>query len=270
MREFPLPALHFAHANSFPAATYRVFFNALAEHYAVGALPMHAHDPAYPVTDGWSHLQRELTDALLERHRGPVILVGHSLGGMLSLMVAKARPDLVRCVVLLDAPVVAGWRAMLLRIGKATNLDDGFSPARLSVKRRNVWADRDAAYAHFAAKPLFAIWPEQVLRDYVEHGTVEHPEGVTLRFTREIESAVYRGLPHHMGAVARGKFPVPIGFIGGTDSAECRQAGLAATRRLVRENFVHIPGGHLFPLESPALAAATTHSMIQGLLAQQT
>ena len=266
MRQSDLPALHFAHANSFPAATYGVFFAALAQRYALTALPMHAHDPTYPVTDGWTHLQRELIDALLARHSTPVILVGHSLGGMLSLMVAKARPDLVRCVVLLDAPVVAGWRALLLRVAKASNLDEGFSPARFSVKRRNLWADRDSAYTHFAAKPMFAIWPEQVLRDYVEHGTVAHPDGVTLRFTRETESAVYRSLPHRMGAVARGQFPVPVGFIGGTDSAECRQAGLAATRRLVRQNFVQIPGGHLFPLESPEVAADATHAMIERLL----
>lgn len=261
-----LPALHFAHANSFPADTYQVYFAALAAHYTVSALPLHAHNPAYPVTDGWDALQRELEDELSACHGAPVILVGHSLGGMLSLMVARARPELVRCVVLLDSPVVAGWRALLLRIAKSLDLDMAFSPARFSVKRRNHWEDTEAAYRHFAAKSMFAVWPEQVLRDYVQHGTVAGPQGVTLRFTREIESAVYRSLPHHMAAVARGKFPVPVGFVGGLDSAECKQAGLAATRRLVGENFVQIPGGHLFPMETPERAAAATHAMIQRLL----
>lgn len=261
-----LPALHFAHANSFPADTYQVYFAALAAHYSVSALPMHAHNPAYPVTDGWEALQRELQDTLSARHRAPVILVGHSLGGMLSLMVARARPDLVRCVVLLDSPVVAGWRALLLRMAKALEVDMAFSPARLSVKRRNHWPDIEAAYRHFAAKPIFAIWPEQVLRDYVQHGTVAYPGGVTLRFTREIESAVYRSLPHHLGTVARGEFPVAVGFVGGIDSAECKQAGLAATRNLVGANFVQIPGGHLFPMETPERAAAATHAMIERLI----
>ena len=260
------PILHFAHANSFPADTYRVFFAALAPHYDITALPVHAHDPRYPVRDGWAELRQELEDGIRARHREPVILVGHSLGGMLSLMLAKARPQLVRCVVLLDSPVVAGWRALLLRTAKATALDMRFSPARFSIRRRNVWPDAESAFAHFASKPMFAIWPEQVLRDYVEHGLIPHPQGVTLRFTREIESAVYRGLPHRMGRVVRGKYPVPIGFVGGLDSAECRQAGLAATRRLVGKNFVQIPGGHLFPMEAPEAAAGATHTMIQSLL----
>lgn len=260
------PILHFVHANSYPAGTYRVFFDHLGKHYDVRALPMHAHNPNYPVSNGWSALACELIDELKARYREPVILVGHSMGGMLSLMVAKARPDLVRCVVLLDSPVVAGWRATLLRFAKRFGVDKKFSPAQFSEKRRNFWPDLQSAYEHYAAKPMFAVWPPEVLRDYVEHGLVPHPEGVTLRFTRETETAVYRSLPHHIGRMVRRSYPVPIGFIGGVDSAECRQAGLGATKRLVGRHFTQIAGGHLFPMESPATAANAVHGMVQSLL----
>lgn len=261
------PYLHFAHANSYPAGTYRVFFEHLQQHYEVQALDMHAHNPAYPVTNGWPRLVEELIDELQSRYREPVILVGHSLGGMLSLMAAKARPDLVRCVVLLDSPVVAGWRAMLLRVAKKIGADKKFSPARFSEHRRNHWPDEEAAYQHYAAKPMFAAWPEAVLRDYIAYGVEPHPGGgVTLRFTRETETAVYRSLPHHLGRLVRRGFPVPVGFVGGKDSVECRQAGLLATRRLVGRHFRQIPGGHLFPMESPALAAGALHEMIKSLL----
>jgi pimeloyl-ACP methyl ester carboxylesterase len=260
------PIIHFVHANSYPAATYRVFFEELKENYDVQALDMHAHNPEYPVTNGWAALTRELIDELTTRYDEPVILVGHSMGGMLSLMGAKARPDLVRCVVLLDSPVVTGWRAVLLRIAKRTGLDKKFSPARSSEKRRNLWPDAEAAYQHYAAKPIFAAWPPEVLRDYVEHGLVAHPQGVTLRYTREKETAVYRSLPHHIGKLTRRGFPVPVGFIGGVDSVECRQAGLAATRQLVGRHFAQVPGGHLFPMESPAVAANAVHRMIRSLL----
>ncbi|MDB5840806.1 MAG: alpha/beta hydrolase [Herminiimonas sp.] len=257
--------IHFVHANSFPADTYRVFLSHLRQHYSVEALPMHAHNPKYPVRDGWQDLMQELLDELIARHREPVILVGHSMGGMLSLMAAKARPDLVRAVVMLDSPVVAGWRAILLQVAKSVGIDKKFSPAQLSWKRRNLWPDKEAAYQHYASKAMFAAWPPEVLRDYIEHGLMPHTEGVTLRFTRETETAVYRGLPHHIGALVRKSFPVPVGFIGGADSAECRQAGLRATRRLTGKHFRIIPGGHLFPMESPAVAAKAVHQMIQGL-----
>jgi pimeloyl-ACP methyl ester carboxylesterase len=256
--------VQFVHANSFPADTYRIFLNHLRSHYDIAALPLHAHNPDYPIENNWQALARELIDALDPRR--PAILVGHSMGGMLCLMAARARPDLVRAVVLLDAPVVAGWRALLLRIVKAVGVDRKLSPARFSENRRNVWPDRDAAYRHYAAKPLFAAWPPAVLRDYVEHGTVPSEEGVTLRFTREAETAIYRSLPDHMGSLVSGNFPVPVGFIGGADSLECRHAGLRATRRLVGRHFRKIPGGHLFPLEYPAAAAGAVHQMAQALL----
>jgi pimeloyl-ACP methyl ester carboxylesterase len=258
--------LHFVHANSYPSGTYRVFFDHLRKHYEVQALPVHAHNPAYPISNGWSALARELIDELAARYAEPVALVGHSMGGMLSLLVAKARPDLVRCVVLLDAPVVAGWRALLLRFAKRTGIDKKFSPAQFSEKRRNLWPDARAAYEHYAGKPMFAAWEPEVLQDYIEHGLLPHAEGVTLRFTREAETAVYRTLPHHIGAMVRRGFQVPVGFIGGIDSTECRQAGMAATRRLVGRHFTQLPGGHLFPMESPAATAHAVHAMIESLL----
>ena len=269
MTIMPQPILHFVHANSFPAGTYRLFFDHLRAHYDVRALPMHAHNPNYPVRDGWHELMLELIDELQAKYDQPVILVGHSFGGMLSVMAAKARPDLVRCVVMLDSPVVAGWRALLLRAAKSVGLDKKFSPAQFSMKRRKLWPDIDSAYQHYAAKPMFAAWAPEVLRDYLECGLDPHPEGVTLRFTRETETAVYSSLPHHVGALVRCGLPVPVGFIGGSDSAECRQAGMAATRRLVGRHLRLLPGGHLFPMEAPAAAAQAVHQMIQTLLSSR-
>jgi pimeloyl-ACP methyl ester carboxylesterase len=258
--------IHFSHGNSFPSGTYRVLFEHMKRHYEVHALDIHAHNPAYPVTNGWAWLERELVDELAKRYSEPVVLVGHSMGGMLSLMAAKARPDLVRAVVLLDSPVVAGWRAAVWRMIKPLGVDKRFSPAASSIKRRNVWPDEEAAFRYFVAKPTFAAWEPQVLRDYLKHGLVAHPDGLTLRFTRETETAVYRSLPHHLGAMVARSFRVPAGFIAGTDSVEIRQAGLAATRRLVGRNFMWIPGSHLFPMESPAATAKAVHKMIQTLL----
>lgn len=261
-----LPQLHFSHANSYPAGTYRKLFGLLEQHYQVQALDMHGHDPRYPVSAGWTELAQELIADLERRYTAPVILVGHSLGGMLSLLAAHQRPDLVRCVVLLDSPVVAGWRAWFVRLARNTRIGERYSPARLSSRRRKVWPDAQAAYEHFAAKHMFSIWAPQVLRDYIASGLAPHPDGVQLRFTREIESEVYRSLPHHIGALVRKGFPVPIGFIGGIDSVESRQAGLAATRKLVGRFFRQVPGGHLFPMEAPELTAQVVHEMISDLL----
>jgi pimeloyl-ACP methyl ester carboxylesterase len=256
------PILHFAHGNSFPAGTYRVFFQHLSEHYDVRSLDMHGHNPAFPVTDGWPFLVQELIDTLTKNYQGPVILLGHSLGGILAFMLADLRPDLVRCVVVLDSPLVAGWRAAFLRAAKKMGIDKKFSPARFSEKRRILWKDAEEAYQHFSSKEMFAIWPPEVLRDYIQSGLQAHPEGVSLRFTREVESEIYLTLPHHLGAIVQRGLKVPVGFVGGTESVECRQAGLDATRKLTGKHFMKIPGGHLIPMEVPMQTAQAVHEII--------
>ena len=261
------PIIHFSHGNSYPAGSYRKFFDGLSADYDIRYVDMYGHDPQYPVTDGWPKLVEHLI-ATVEGYGQPVILLGHSLGGMLSMMAAKQRPELVRCVVMLDSPVVAGWRAALLRGSKGYAWSDNFSPAKFSLKRRHVFSNAAVAHKHFSSKPMFAAWAPGVLQDYLDSGLEPHPEGVQLRFRREIETEIYRGLPHHLGRLAGGTYPVPIGFIGGTDSVELRQAGLGATRALVKSNFLEIEGGHLFPMESPAKAARLAHEMIARLLVQ--
>ena len=258
------PLLHFSHANSYPAGSYRQLFQLLGEHFDVRSVDMHGHDPAYPVDDGWAALTAELIDRL-DSYGEPAILVGHSLGGLLSLMAAYERPDLARCVVMLDSPVVAGWRAFALKWAKRAGLGERLSPAHLSRRRRTTWPDQASAYEHFASKPLFGAWAPGVLADYLDSGLAPHPDGVQLRFSREIETAIYRTLPHDLGKVLRA-YPVPAGFIGGTRSEELRQAGKRATRKLVGEHFVMVEGGHLYPMEQPALTAQLIEEMVARLL----
>jgi pimeloyl-ACP methyl ester carboxylesterase len=99
----------FSHANSFPAATYQVLFRHLeARGFQVRAPERLGHSPDYPVTDNWPHLVAELhafaEQAGVEAGE-PAWLVGHSLGGFLSVMCAARHPEVARGVLLLDSPL---------------------------------------------------------------------------------------------------------------------------------------------------------------------
>ena len=116
----------------------------------------------------------------------PVWLVGHSLGGLLSLMAACRRPDLARGLVMLDSPVITGWRAHSVAVFKHSGLIRKVSPGKVSQQRRHHWPDMASVKQHFASKPVFARWDPRVLDDYVAAGFVEAPQGgVQLRFSRE-------------------------------------------------------------------------------------
>lgn len=260
--------LLFSHANGFPVRTYRKLFGALEDEFEIRAVERYGHDPRYPVTREWPHLVDELLAELDTRMAGtgprPVWLVGHSLGGFLSLMAALRRPGCVRGVVMLDSPVIAGWRASLLRASQLLGLDERVGPAAVTRRRRTHWPDAQAVWAHFQSKPNFAIWDPEVLRDYTEHGTEPTARGAErrLRFAREVEYRIYRTLPTSLGRQVAHGAPVPVGFIAGTRSVEVRQAGLGATRRLVGQRLRFIEGGHLYPMERPLETAAAIRDLI--------
>ena len=271
----------FSHANSFPASTYAVLFRSLrARGHAVRALEKFGHDPAYPVTSNWPHLVQQLADFAapeITTHGQGAWLVGHSLGGFLSLMCAARHPMLgghpVKGVLLIDSPVLGGWRARALELAKRTQLVGSISPGKVSRQRRNAWTDAQTAFDHFARKNAFARWEPQVLRDYIDHGThddatAQGPRRV-LSFDRDVETAIYNTLPHNLDRVLR-RHPLscPVGFIGGTRSQEMKQVGMTMTQRLVgshTERLIMVDGSHLFPMERPQETAAAMDRILHAM-----
>ena len=253
------PVIVFSHGNGFPAGTYRVLFERWRRAgYLVLAPEKFGHDPRYPVTSNWPQLRDELLDFVrIHAAARRVHLVGHSMGGYLSLLAACHRPELAASVLLVDSPVVSGWRAHSVKVVKATGLVGRVSPGKVSRTRRTHWPSAADAQRHYAAKPAFARWDERVLADYIATGIEPDPAGgVRLAFTRDVETRIYNTLPHHFDSVLHRHPPAcPVGFIGGTQSAEVRQVGLAATRAVTRGRLRWIEGTHLFPMEHPEQTA---------------
>ena len=162
----------FSHANSFPAGCYNILFRSLRGHgHTVKAIDKLGHDPQYPVTSNWPHMVQQIADFAqneVAKFGKPAYLVGHSLGGFLSLMVAAQHPKLARGVVMLDSPVLGGWRAKTLELAKSTTLIGALGPGKISKQRRNSWDSAEAALAHFASKKAFALWQPKVLQDYID------------------------------------------------------------------------------------------------------
>ena len=181
--------LVFAHANGFPAGTYRTLFEAWrAAGFTVHALPKVGHDPRFPVTSNWP------------------------------------------------------------------------------PKRRQHWPSTQAAYEHFAAKPAFARWAPDVLREYISCGVEPGEHGQRLSFDRTVETAIYNTLPHQLDRVLR-RHPLqcPMAFVRGSASDEVRRVGMSATQRLAQGRVSVIEGGHLFPFEKPVETAAEVTRWITAL-----
>ena len=243
----------FAHANGFPAGTYEPIFDTWrAAGWRVEAPARFSHDARYPVTSNWPRLRDQLTDFIVANDLAGAMLVGHSLGGLVSLMAACRRPDLVGGLVMLDSPIVTGWRAHSVHMAKRAGLIERMGPGSIARKRRHEWPSREAVHAHFSAKSSFARWDPRMLQAYVKAGFEEVEDKVVLAVRREVETRIYNTLPHQLPALLRKHPPrCAVGFVAGTRSAEMRQGGFAASHRLAGDRWRWIEGTHLYPMERP-------------------
>ncbi|NDC60612.1 MAG: alpha/beta hydrolase [Betaproteobacteria bacterium] len=269
------PMVLFFHGNSFPASTYQVMLKELRRRgLLVHALEKIGHNPAYPVTSNWPHLVEEVHDfakPLVAAHKGPVVLVGHSLGGMLSLMLAALHPEMANAVVMVDAPAVAGWQANVLRLSKKLSLTRKFSPGAVSQKRRNQWANLDEVRAHFASKKHFARWHPLVLEDYVQHGTheamIKGQVQRILSFSRDIETQIYNSVPHNLERlIKRHPLKCPVSLVAARHSREMHIAGGEFTKRITNSRITILDGTHLVPMESPIATAAAIEAAVLNML----
>lgn len=270
--------LIFSHGNSFPANTYSAMLDSLRMRgFEVAAIDKIGHDPAYPVTLDWPHLVQQLVDftkQTLAQQAAPAPegawLVGHSLGGVLSLMVAAQHPQLVRGVVMLDAILASGWKAKTMIALRNAPGAHRLGPSAVSRGRREHWVSAQAARAHFATKRAFANWAPQALDDYIAGFTPDATgTGVRLGFSRVVETAIYDGLPCNMeGLLKRHPLQRPAAFVSGAASKEMAQIGLDLARQATQGRMSQLDGSHLFPMERPQASAAAVEAAIlnmQGL-----
>jgi pimeloyl-ACP methyl ester carboxylesterase len=237
--------------------------------FAVRAVDRFGHDPQYPVTNNWRFLVQQLHDFAereIDKHGGePAFLAGHSLGGFLSLLCAAHHPKLARGVLMLDSPLLGGWKATALGAMKRTQLVGSVSPGRVSRQRKNRWPSVEAALEHFRHKKAFARWDPQVLNDYVTLGTHDEDGERVLSFDRDIETSIYNTLPDNLDKVLR-RHPLKcaVGFIGARGSEEMKQVGMAMTEAVTKGRMIMLDGSHLFPMEKPAATAAAIETAIRG------
>ncbi len=249
-----------------------LFRSLRARGHTVKAVDKFGHDQKYPVTSNWPHIVKQLAEfAALEVQKAgePAYLVGHSLGGFLSVMAACQHPTLARGVVLLDSPLLGGWRAKTLELIKATQLVGSVSPGKISKNRRTSWDSAEAAFAHFAGKKLFAKWHPQMLQDYITHCTHEDTASGkrVLSFDRTVETQFYNTLPHNLDRlISRHPLQCPVAFIGGKESLEMQQVGMTMTNKLAKGRIQMLPGSHLFPMERPVETAIAIDTALKSMV----
>ena len=123
----------FSHGNSFPSGTYSVLFDHLRQRgFDVSAVDRFGHDPRFPVTNNWPHLVEQLAEFAAEQVRasgGRCTWWAIHWAAFSSVMAAAMHPELARGVLMIDSPLISGWRATTVGVAKRTQVVGSVSPA---------------------------------------------------------------------------------------------------------------------------------------------
>ncbi|MCB9136102.1 MAG: alpha/beta hydrolase [Anaerolineales bacterium] len=193
----PGMSLHFAHANGYPPRAYLPFLESLAKDFHVTAMEMR---PLWPEREprevqDWGDFVGDLltfVETVAVRAGNPVVGVGHSLGGTVTLMAALQRPALFRALVLIDPPFFPPRASLVWQVMFRVGLAGRMHPlVKGALKRRNQFESREAMFAHYRKKKVFAKMDDRALGAYVDALAVPAGKGVTLRFSPAWEARVY-------------------------------------------------------------------------------
>lgn len=93
--------------------------------------------------------------------KGPLIGIGHSMGGNNLVNLSLIHPRLFASLILVDPVMQPAFTSNVI------------GPARLSVKRRDQWLNRQAATEAFAKSKFYQSWDPRVLDMWIKYGLKE-------------------------------------------------------------------------------------------------
>lgn len=268
------PIISLAPANGFVPQTYIPLLRPLMQDYHVVSTPPKAlwgdgEPPELTVEHSWYDMSKDMLTAYDTFGLKDVIAIGHSVGGVMTLLAALQKPELFKAIILLD-PVIAPH--MMCNWVKSEHSKGNVAPfplAELAKRRRPKFQSVDDAFQNFHGKSIFKNWSDEVLRLYVEHGTIDCEDGLRcLTWSPAWEAFYYSSYYAYIwDEIPKLKqLDVPVYFI----AAENSDAFFVDATQEVQEILPDVSftvfkdKGHLFPQSAPE----ETSEMIQQWLSE--
>jgi pimeloyl-ACP methyl ester carboxylesterase len=263
------PAAHLAHATGFCAEVYTPLADRLNARIRVLGMDDRGHGrtevPADPRTlKGWDVFEAD-QEKFFEHLREPVIAMGHSRGGVASLLLAVKRPDLIRALILLDPTMLPLSWMWWWYLAKKTGLARFVPIAYRAARRQREWPDRETIFQVYKSKHSFRSWKEGFLEGYIKGGTRDTGHGtIELCCDPAWESRCFAVCPHIIWRYVP-RIEVPTLLLYGADSDTFREPAVRRFRSLLPAASVKgFEGtGHFVPMERPDECASEILSFLE-------
>ncbi|PJF22126.1 MAG: hypothetical protein CUN56_07595 [Phototrophicales bacterium] len=265
--------LHLAVANGFPPQTYEPMLVPLLKRYhALSLVPraLWEDEPVPRQRLNWKQtLAADLINGLRQHDLQNIIGIGHSFGGVATLLAAIAEPQRFRAIILLDPTILPAVEMWWMRLARWTGRDLGNPLPQRAEKRKTQFESRQAAYDYFKQKRLFADWHPAAFEGYI-NALRQNGTGVTLAWAREWEAyyfrTLYTGTWRELRKLRQTGLPV-LTIRGGTSDTLLPSAAKHMCRLLPEMSYHEIAGhGHLFPQSAPHQTSEVITSWLEKTL----
>lgn len=259
------PVLHFIHGNSYSGLTYLPLWQRLYPHFDIFLHDAQGHGDSDHGGGfiGWNEsaeLAVEIARTKLPQLYGnaPVYGVGHSFGGILSLLMSQRQPTLFNELVLLDPILFLPSMIIPMRGLSWLHLYSLNPYAKRARRRRSTWPTRDQALAGLHQRGMFKGWHDEALQAYVDHAMHEGESGQwELKCLPEREAEIFSSYARGLWPYITRQLHVPTHVFGGLQTYPFVRKSLEKWQQ--RNDKVQLswcPGGHCFMLEAPQETAA--------------
>lgn len=236
------------HATGFHGLAYLPMVQHLVDHFEVWALDFRGHGASVVPNNGdfsWEKMGHDVAAVIKAIARGPLLALGHSMGGASILRVALHGEAAIESAYLFE-PIVFP-RALM----KGPQQSMMSAVARM---RRSTFESRTAVLERYGSRPPLNMLDAASLEAYIEYGFVETNEGeVTLACLPEHEARTFEA-PDKSSLEDLDGLSLPVVIARGAlegDWSPAHASGPAADAIVSAQLSVHDDLGHFGPLQAP-------------------
>jgi len=269
--ESPNRKVHLLHGNGFSSFTLSEFAAELPQDWNLyfTDIPGHGNSeqPSHRMPD-WQSMASTIAQGIIDTTNlskdEKVTGIGHSLGGVLTLLAAYEYPHLFDRIVLLDPPLFEPHLLVIQHFLRTTGIWKKTKFTKAVNNRREHWHSEEEMYSDLKKKRLYKNWQPQVLKDFINGATFkDENNGLNLLCDPRWEASIFNSYPKKVWKkIANIKVPVEV--VTADNSYKFIRP---ATKRAMKLNNLiqrHDFGkSHCFPMEVPKDTAKFVVNLIE-------
>ena len=214
-------AIHYLHGNGFCGATMAPLAESIGAQlsssysHLISDIPGHGQSQLikpYGQPD-WNQMAQDIAATITQRWTGQLIGVGHSLGGVLTLLMAAENPKLFQRIVLLDPVIFTPSVLFAQRLLRKSGWWKKTALANKVHRRRQHWSSRTEMAASLRQKHLYRDWQQQAFEYFVYHASHQQADGsVQLACDPSWEASIFASYPRRLWSLIK-QIQVPVDIL---------------------------------------------------------